>query len=201
MCRITHPRMHVRMNTQTTSCVCKSIKKSTDVLYDSKDFFWKIHIQIISPHVHTSASEETVDTNKYPHTHIHTHIHVHMHTHLCVYAWCYGVASVSRIDKIIGFAKEPYKRDNILQKRPIILSILLTVATPYQCLLSLFLLRCRHSQPQQTLIAPHVHTLTHTHTHSPRQAGYTVQTSSAKGAFACKSQARPILCLDSRLHS
>jgi len=27
-------------------------------------------------------------------------------------------------------AKEPYKRDDILQKRPIILSILLTVTTP-----------------------------------------------------------------------
>jgi len=45
---------------------------------------------------------------------------------------CYGVALVSSIDQIIGFfAKEPYKRDNILQKRPIISSILLAVATPY----------------------------------------------------------------------
>ena len=44
----------------------------------------------------------------------------------------YGVASVSRIDKMIGlFCKKPYKRDYILQKRPTILSILLTVATPY----------------------------------------------------------------------
>jgi len=31
----------------------------------------------------------------------------------------------------VSFAKEPYKRANILQKRPIILSILLTVATLY----------------------------------------------------------------------
>jgi len=31
----------------------------------------------------------------------------------------------------VSFAKEPYKRDDILQKRLIILSILLTVATPY----------------------------------------------------------------------
>jgi len=31
------------------------------------------------------------------------------------------------------FAKEPYKRDDILQKRPIILLILLFVATPYLC--------------------------------------------------------------------
>ena len=29
----------------------------------------------------------------------------------------------------VSFAKEPYKRDDILQKRPIVLSILLTVAT------------------------------------------------------------------------
>jgi len=31
----------------------------------------------------------------------------------------------------VSFAKEPYKRDYILQKRPIILRSLLIVATPY----------------------------------------------------------------------
>jgi len=31
----------------------------------------------------------------------------------------------------VSFAKEPHQRDNVLQKRPIILSILLTLATPY----------------------------------------------------------------------
>ena len=31
----------------------------------------------------------------------------------------------------VSFAKEPYKRDDILQKRPIILRSLLIVATPY----------------------------------------------------------------------
>ena len=31
----------------------------------------------------------------------------------------------------VSFAKEPYKRDNILQKRPIIFRSLLIVATPY----------------------------------------------------------------------
>ena len=34
---------------------------------------------------------------------------------------------------VVSFAKEPYKRDDILQKRPRILRILLTVATAYQC--------------------------------------------------------------------
>jgi len=37
---------------------------------------------------------------------------------------------VSSIKWQVSFAKEPYKRDNILQKRPVILSILLTIATP-----------------------------------------------------------------------
>jgi len=38
---------------------------------------------------------------------------------------------VGSIKLQVSFAKEPYKRDDILQKRPVILSILLTVATPY----------------------------------------------------------------------
>jgi len=43
--------------------------------------------------------------------------------------WLWLVGSI----KIqVSFAKEPCKRDNILQKKPIILSILLTVATPYR---------------------------------------------------------------------
>jgi len=45
----------------------------------------------------------------------------------------YGVATISRLLKIItsSFAKEPYKRDCILQKRPIISRGLLIVDTPY----------------------------------------------------------------------
>jgi len=39
--------------------------------------------------------------------------------------------SVGSIKLQVSFAKETYNRDDILQKRPIILSILLTVATPY----------------------------------------------------------------------
>jgi len=38
---------------------------------------------------------------------------------------------VGLIKLYVSFAKETYKRNDILQKRPIILSILLTVATPY----------------------------------------------------------------------
>jgi len=56
--------------------------------------------------------------------------------HIEKIAMCYGVASISRHLKIIvSFAKETYKRDDILQKRPIILRSLLIVATPYAILL------------------------------------------------------------------
>jgi len=37
---------------------------------------------------------------------------------------------VGSIKLQVSYAKEPYKRDDILEKRPIISSILLTVATP-----------------------------------------------------------------------
>jgi len=43
----------------------------------------------------------------------------------------YAMGLVGSIKLQVSFAKEPYKRDDILQKRPMILSILLTVATPY----------------------------------------------------------------------
>jgi len=42
--------------------------------------------------------------------------------------WLWFVGSIKLK---VSFAKEPYKKDYILQKRPIISSILLTVATPY----------------------------------------------------------------------
>ena len=51
---------------------------------------------------------------------------------ICIYI--YGVATISRLLKITGlFTKEPYKRDDILQKRHLILRSLLIVATPYVC--------------------------------------------------------------------
>ena len=45
---------------------------------------------------------------------------------------CYGVGTMSRSLKLyVSFAKEPYERDDILQKRRIISRSLLIVATPY----------------------------------------------------------------------
>jgi len=60
----------------------------------------------------------------------------------------------------VNQAKEPYKRDYILQKRPIILSILRTVATPYPVFslsLCLFLSYMTHVMTRrlQTSIKPY----------------------------------------------
>ena len=48
--------------------------------------------------------------------------------HFSLMGWLRLVGSIK---VYASFAKEPYKRDYILQKRHMILSILLTVATPY----------------------------------------------------------------------
>ena len=52
---------------------------------------------------------------------------------LCIYhmGWLRFVGSLKAQ---VSFAKEPYKRDIILQKRPTILRSLLIVATPQSCL-------------------------------------------------------------------
>jgi len=64
--------------------------------------------------------------------HFHTllHFEVLRGTGVCVCVMgC--LRQVGSIKLQVSFAKDPYKRDNILQKRRTISSILLTVATPY----------------------------------------------------------------------
>ena len=66
-----------------------------------------------------------------PHTLLSTIIWRIRYTCYCM-IWCMGwLCLVGSIKWWVSFAKEPYRRDDILQKRPIILSILLTVATPW----------------------------------------------------------------------
>jgi len=59
-----------------------------------------------------------------------THSFVHLcditHSHMGWLRW------VGSLKLQVSFAKKPYKRDGILQKRPIILRSLIIVATPYQ---------------------------------------------------------------------
>jgi len=81
-------------------------------------------------------SSRCVTSSVAPHIHTHTHTHTHRwmshiwyvwHRYTPTMGWLQLVVS---IQLYVSFAKEPYKRDDILQKRPIISSILLTVATP-----------------------------------------------------------------------
>ena len=66
--------------------------------------------------------------------HIDQYIYKHTWYYMISYkhTW-YGVATMSRLLKMIGFfSKEPYQRNDILPKRPMILRSLRIVATPYQ---------------------------------------------------------------------
>jgi len=74
--------------------------------------------------------------------HIYKHIYIHIYTyiHLTTKAVCTSRANraihivrpFSTVKSHVSFAKEPYKRDNILQKRPVILSILLIYIPDHQ---------------------------------------------------------------------
>jgi len=70
---------------------------------------------------------------------------------------------VGLIKLYVSFAKEIYKRDDSLQKRPMILSILLTVATPYNTLVYCVVVCCSVLRGDT---ATHSNTLQHTATHT-----------------------------------
>jgi len=80
-------------------------------------------------HTHTHTHTRTrAHACTRTHTHTHKYAQIHTYTQLPPMGWLLLVGSIKLQ---VSFVKEPYKRDNILQKRTIILSILLTVATPY----------------------------------------------------------------------
>jgi len=76
----------------------------------------------------------------YIYTYIHIYIDTYIHNiyiclsyrHRRVFSHMGWLWLVGPIKLQVSFAKEPYKRDDILQKRRFVLSILLTIATPYQ---------------------------------------------------------------------
>jgi len=85
----------------------------------------------------------------------------------------HGVATISRLLKlIVFFAKEPYKRDYILQNRPILLRNLLIVATPpHMSMPTVQNCTCMHIHTQTCTLIQGAHTAhmreqhTHTNTH------------------------------------
>jgi len=104
-------------------------------IWNSRETMWLLHMYTYVCHFCTCilsyirGSSNRIMTDSYVLFH---DCFICIHLYVTCVRVSYGVALFSRIDTIIRFfAKEPYKTDDILQKRPIILSILLTVATPY----------------------------------------------------------------------
>ena len=94
---------------------------------------WDYRIHFWAPHpTHMSTTPYTSEHHTLhiwaPHsTHLSTTFYTSPTFHTM--GWLRLVGSI----KLQGsFAKEPYKRDYVLQKRPVMLSVLLTVATPYR---------------------------------------------------------------------
>jgi len=64
-------------------------------------------------------------------------MHIYIYGYIYIYVYCFEESTMGWLRLLIplklqvSFAKEPYKRDYILQKRPIILRSLLIVGTPY----------------------------------------------------------------------
>jgi len=88
---------------------------------------WMSHV------THMDKSRHTYDMHTHTHTHTHTRTRTHTHTfsltHASQQVFHWALIHTWR-HKCTWIAKEPYKRDDILQKSPIILRSLLIVATP-----------------------------------------------------------------------
>jgi len=106
----------------------------------------------------------------------HTHCHTHSHVHFTHFVTLFDDSTlqtggetphnakhdmtlgrlrwVGSLKSHVSFAKEPYKKDYVLQKRPVIWRSLLIVAIPYSFQI------CRW-----WCVMSHTHTHTHTHTH------------------------------------
>jgi len=156
ICVLTHTQTQTHTHTHTqiyvgavtnprTSCTCISFWQCFRI-----EPLWTMHARTCIP-THNTPS------HKNPRTHTRTHILKHGgFSWGCIpMEWLWFVGSMKLY---VSFAKEPYKIDDILQKRPIIKSILLTVATP--CAI----------QQRHTHIHTHTHSLTHMHPKDERWA-------------------------------
>jgi len=77
-------------------------------------------------------------------THLPGIIHIYSYRCTCIYIYLKYIPGryidmgwlrlAGPLKRQVSFAKEPYKTDDILQKRPIIIRSLLIIATPYKCI-------------------------------------------------------------------
>jgi len=130
---LTHLNMRIFLLSLQTCCLnFRYLLKISDMWHDTMDWnvgaaLWRIymcHDLFICDLTH-SYMQWLVNVWHNPFIRALTHAYV---TQLIHKGWLWLVGSIKLY---VSFAKEPYKRDEILQKRPVILSILLSVATPY----------------------------------------------------------------------
>ena len=92
---------------------------------------WLVHICTMCQYLQHDIQTWLVNTCDMTFQHDHTHTHTPTHTHT---GWVVNMGwlrSVGSLKLHVSFAKEPYQRDDLFHKRPIILRSLLIVAIPY----------------------------------------------------------------------
>ena len=97
-----------------------------------------ISITCSNTHIYAAHIQSYIHIHICNHKHKYVHLYIHIYTYTCnigivdtarcVMGWLRLVGSLKLQ---VSFAKEPYKTDDILQKRRIILRSLLIEATPY----------------------------------------------------------------------
>jgi len=96
-----------------------------------------VHIHMYSNHLHLKIISWRLHVCIYVHIYVYkTYICIHTHVYLSSGIWLGWLRLAGSFKLCVVFGKEPYKRDDILPKRPKILRSLLIVATPYQRLKS-----------------------------------------------------------------
>ena len=105
-------------------------------IYGEKERYTYIYIYIcvfIHVHIYTYISVQCEEGESW----VNIWVNILLYINMCIYRVDFLPSSamgwlqlVGSIKLQVSFVKETYERDNILQKRRIILSILLTVATP-----------------------------------------------------------------------
>jgi len=123
-----HMCVYIYIHTHTRTHTHTSLRPYPPL---SLSLYIRVYIYVciyIYPHAHTHTHTHThahtrTHTPTLAHTHTYTHtymyIYIYHSTHLlfCLHSRRYGVAVTSRILKLqVSFAKETYKRDDILQK-------------------------------------------------------------------------------------
>jgi len=138
----THTNAHTHTHTHTSTHIWWNLPQSYTHTHKLTHTHAHIHIfdDCISPRAFHSIHTHTLSlflSLSHTHTHALTHTYVLTHTYKLVkmrqtpYLYMGWLPLVGSLQLQVSFAKEPYKRDDILQKRPRILRSLLIVATPW----------------------------------------------------------------------